>query len=191
MARQLDRILVIDIESTCWPGEPPAGQQSEIIEIGVCLLDPVTGDRDGKRSILVRPELSEVSAFCSALTTLTAADVAGGMSFAAACSVLRREYRSRDRVFASYGDYDRKQFERQCSPSVAPYPFGPTHLNVKSLAALGFGWPREAGMPLVLEQLDRPLEGTHHRGHDDAWNIAGILGTLLLSTRFGLSERSI
>ena len=30
-----------------------------------------------------------------------------------------------------------------------------------------------------LKALSLPLEGTHHRGHDDAWNIARILGLLL------------
>ena len=26
MAKQLDKILIIDLESTCWEGEPPEGQ---------------------------------------------------------------------------------------------------------------------------------------------------------------------
>jgi len=31
--------------------------------------------------------------------------------------------------------------------------------------------------------LGLPLEGTHHRGGDDAWNIAAILSALLLAMR--------
>ena len=42
MARKLDRILVVDIEATCWEGNPPPGQTSEIIEIGLCVLDVPT-----------------------------------------------------------------------------------------------------------------------------------------------------
>ncbi|MBE7532664.1 MAG: hypothetical protein HS099_23410 [Ardenticatenaceae bacterium] len=38
---------------------------------------------------------------------------------------------------------------------------------------------RQVGMARALQILKMPLEGTHHRGHDDAWNIARILGTLL------------
>ena len=30
MARNLDRILVMDVEATCWEGDPPPGQISEI-----------------------------------------------------------------------------------------------------------------------------------------------------------------
>ena len=36
MARKLDQILVVDVESNCWDGPPPDGQESEMIEIGVC-----------------------------------------------------------------------------------------------------------------------------------------------------------
>ncbi len=35
------------------------------------------------------------------------------------------------------------------------------------------------GMAGALKQLEIPLEGTHHRGIDDAWNIAEILTWLL------------
>lgn len=34
MARKLDRILVVDVEATCWEGDPPPGQISAIIEKG-------------------------------------------------------------------------------------------------------------------------------------------------------------
>lgn len=37
-------------------------------------------------------------------------------------------------------------------------------------------------MAQALELLNIPLEGTHHRGGDDAWNIAGILAKLILKT---------
>ena len=41
-------------------------------------------------------------------------------------------------------------------------------------------------MARALEMLALPLEGTHHRGADDAWNIAGILARLLLGSRAAL-----
>ena len=37
MSGKLDKILVVDIEATCWEGKPPAGEQNEIIEVGICL----------------------------------------------------------------------------------------------------------------------------------------------------------
>ena len=186
MAKRLDQILVVDLEATCWEGDPPAGEENEIIEIGVCSLDVATGQRRDKRSMLVRPERSQVSAFCTSLTTLTQEQVDGGMRFAEACGVIRKELRGQDRLWASYGDYDRRMFERQCAARGVGYPFGPSHLNVKSLLALGLGLTREVGLDEALGLLGLPLEGTHHRGHDDAWNIAAVLGKVLGAMRGGL-----
>jgi len=183
MARTLDVILVVDVESTCWEGAAPDGEESEIIEVGLCLLDVASLERVERRSLLVRPEHSQVSAFCTQLTTLTADDVAGGMAFAEACALLRGELKGRERLWASYGDYDRRQFERQCQARDVAYPFGTTHLNVKSLFALAHALPHEIGMDAALRHIGLPLEGTHHRGGDDAWNIAAILATLLRRMR--------
>lgn len=179
MARKLDQIIVIDIESTCWPGSPPPGQESEIIEIGLCLLEVASGERVARESILVKPERSTVSPFCTELTTLTQAQVETGISFKAACDLLKDKYLSKERTWASFGDYDRRQVDRQCQARKINYPFGPTHLNIKNLLALMLGLPHEVGLPRALELLELPLVGVHHRGGDDAWNIAHLLGALL------------
>jgi inhibitor of KinA sporulation pathway (predicted exonuclease) len=185
VARRLDEIVVIDVESTCWAEAPPVGQESEIIEIGVCTLDVATGVRRTRESILVAPERSTVSEFCTGLTTLTQEQVEGGGSLADACRLLKRRYLTKDRIWASWGDYDRRQFERQCQSPGVGYPFGPGHLNVKTLFAAVRALPHEVGMDAALHHLGLPLEGTHHRGVDDAWNIAGILSVLLLRARAG------
>ena len=183
MAKKLDQILVVDIESTCWEGNPPAGQENEIIEIGICPIDIATGDRLEKESILVKPERSQVSEFCTNLTTLTQAQVNLGISFESACSILKKKYLSKDRVWASYGDYDRRQFEKQCQSRQISYPFGTRHINVKTLFGIIHTLPNEIGMDRALELLNLPLEGTYHRGGDDAWNIASILSKLILPKR--------
>lgn len=183
MAKKLDHILVIDVEATCWDGPPPAGEANEIIEIGVCPLELGTGRRLGKRSILVRPTRSRVGPFCTRLTTLTPEQVATGVTFTEACEILHREYRSRERLWASFGDYDRTMFQKQCEATGVPYPFGPRHLNVKTLFAIARGLPHEVGMGEALGLLGVPLVGTHHRGDDDAWNIAGILAALVARLR--------
>lgn len=183
MAKRLDQILVVDVESTCWEGEPPPGQQSEIIEIGLCPLEVASLRVVEKRSILVNPQHSQVSEFCTQLTTLTAQDLVAGIPFPEAVRLLKREYHSQQRLWASWGDYDRRQFERVCKLYRVGYPFGQSHLNVKTLFATAWGLPYEVGMPTALGKLDFPLEGTHHRGHDDAGNIARILAELLRRTR--------
>jgi len=168
---------VVDVEATCWADGPPPGESSEIIEIGVCVVDTDDWRRVERRGILVRPRRSRVSAFCSELTGLTQADVDGGVDFAAACAQVRDELRGRFRTWASWGEYDRRQFERQCVDGVG-YPFGSRHINVKERFATAFGLRRGVGMSRALAHVGLPLEGRHHRGDDDAWNIAAIVAEL-------------
>lgn len=190
MKDRLDRIIVVDIEATCWQGKPPAGQENEIIEVGICVVDIISGQAIEKDSILVKPERSQVSEFCTQLTTLTQSQVDKGISFAEACSLLCKKYSTHQRVWASYGEYDKKQFERQCLARSIKYPFGRKHINVKTLFAIINAMPHEVGMARALEILNLPLEGTHHRGDDDAWNIGRILSRLLCQARAGNNERS-
>ena len=185
MARSLDVILVVDLESTCWEGEPPADQSSEIIEIGLCPVDLKTLTRLEKRSILIKPVKSEISQFCTELTTLTSDMFAKAGSLTDAVRILKKEYSAKDRLWASWGDYDRRQFERVCQDQNVGYPFGPSHLNVKSLFAAAVGTEHEMGLDGAYKHLGLTMEGTHHRGDDDAWNIAEILCRLLKSMRGG------
>ncbi|MFC9994219.1 exonuclease domain-containing protein [Nocardia sp. NPDC127526] len=168
-------INVVDVEATCWEKANPPGMPSEIIEIGLCVLDSHTLERVSKHSILVRPDRSTVSEFCTQLTTLTPEQVAGGISFAEACELLRTEFHADSRPWASWGDYDRKQFERQCGATGVPYPFGSRHTNAKLAFSESRGTHRRYGMEGALAISELPLEGTHHRGGDDAWNIAALV----------------
>jgi len=185
---KLDQILVIDIEATCWPGEPPPGQEPEIIEIGLCVLDVATLERLENTSILVRPTHSTVSDYCTTLTTLTQEEVDAGVDLREACRILGQRYDSKMRLWASFGDYDRKKFRQECQDRGIDYPFGDAHFNVKSLLAVVHNLPRELPLDEALDLLGFPMEGTYHRGDADAWNIARILGYLLRKARQNCDE---
>jgi inhibitor of KinA sporulation pathway (predicted exonuclease) len=177
--RKLDKILVVDLEATCWSGDAPKGV-SEIIEIGVAVLDHHEGVVDEAAGILVKPNESEISPFCTELTTITKEMVErDGYHFPEALDRLRDLYQSDRRPWASWGDFDRTMVQRQCADRGVPYPFSVRHLNVKNLFALKYRLNRECGMPRALQMLGLPLEGTHHRGVDDAKNIAQILLSLI------------
>lgn len=180
MAKLLDKIIVVDVEATCWNGNPPEGMTSDIIEIGICLLDVHTGEITDNRGIIVTPSRSTVSDFCTELTTITPEMVeTDGIGFQDALKILKSEYDSQSRIWASYGAYDLKQFQRQCNDLGVGFPFGPSHINVKSLFAVKHKLHHETGMAGALHLLGLPLEGTHHRGVDDARNIAKILYSIL------------
>lgn len=175
-------VNIVDVEATCWDGPPPPGQPNEIIEIGICVLNLETLERVEKRSIVVKPVHSEISAFCTQLTGWTPAAVADGVSLAEAVRILQKEFRSDSRTWLSWGDYDRHQFQRECSAKNLGYPFSSKHVNAKLAFANICNGGKKLGMNGALQLLGIPLEGRHHNGADDAWNIAGIVA-LLLHTR--------
>jgi inhibitor of KinA sporulation pathway (predicted exonuclease) len=177
MSKAIDpKVLVIDVEATCWeePERPKFGEISEIIEIGITVVDFQKLTIGGTDSIIIRPQHSRVSKFCTKLTTLTQEIVDQGCSFEAAMAILRKNYNSEHRTMISWGDYDRKMFERNCLTYHEKYPFGPRHLNLKNAFTLLHGLDREPGMDAALDLLGMPLEGIHHRGSDDSRNIAKI-----------------
>ena len=175
-----DKIIVIDIESTCWK-ENNSKDINEIIEIGICPVETKSGKVLEPESIIVKPTYSTVSEFCTELTTLTQEDVDNGMSFSDACSILINKYDTRRYVWGSYGNYDRNQFEIQCERENVEYPFSYSHINVKILFALVNSLRGQVGMTDALKILNIPLKGTHHRGGDDAQNIAQILSRILFN----------
>jgi inhibitor of KinA sporulation pathway (predicted exonuclease) len=136
-----------------------------------------------KQSILIKPVRSQISDFCTRLTTLTDDHFKTAGSLADAVKILKKQYQSQDRLWASWGDYDRRQFERVCKEFGVGYPFGISHLNVKSLFAIAHGLDQEIGMDMAYQRLGMTMEGTHHRGADDAWNIASLLTRLLAASR--------
>ncbi|MHA1275610.1 MAG: exonuclease domain-containing protein [Candidatus Helarchaeota archaeon] len=185
MAIQLDVIIVIDVEATCWKGDPPHGQEKEIVEIGICLVDAEKAEKieGSKRSIIVRPEKSAVSKFCTELTNLTQEDVAKGISLGEACRILKEEYLADTHTWASWGDYDKWQFETECKSKNLEFPFSHSHINVKNMFALQYGLKKEVGLEKAMKIMGKKFIGRIHRGADDAYNIALILAELIASSR--------
>ncbi|WP_329607884.1 hypothetical protein [Nocardia seriolae] len=59
------------------------------------------------------------------------------------------------------------------------YPFGSRHTNAKLAFSTARETKRRYGMAGALRLAGLPLEGTHHRGGDDAWNIAALIADML------------
>lgn len=176
-----DEIIIVDLEATCWEADGDyQRRRSEIIEIGVCKLDIYSGKITGSDSILVKPVHSQISEFCTRLTTITPKMVEEqGVSLTEACSILEQRYNSKKLTWASYGAYDRSMLKEQCAKFGVRYPMSAGHINVKELFAEVHQLPKGIGMERALRMLKLPLQGTHHRGVDDARNIARILSNLV------------
>lgn len=170
-------VIVVDIESTCWESHPPPSQRSEIIEIGICAFDLKKREPSNKCSILIKPTMSKVSEFCTQLTSITPDMVGDGIGFLEACAILEDAYTTQERLWLSWGNYDKRMFTEQCQIMGLPYPFSEKHCNLKNRFAKYEG--KRMGMASALKQRGLDLIGTHHRGDDDAWNIARLLGSLI------------
>ena len=172
--------LVVDLEATCWEKDEDGyftdkqKNDSEIIEIGItsiCMEDKVIV---GSESIIIRPTKSEISEYCTNLTTLTPEFVEEeGISFVEAIDILRVKYRTDKNMWASWSDWDKHAFQDQCQSEHVPYPFNYNHLNVKAQFCFRFG--RSCSLAKALGHMGIPFEGTAHRGVDDSFNTAKLL----------------
>ena len=100
--------------------------------------------------------------------------------------LLQYKYRSKRYTWMSWGNFDKDVFIAEAAHFNHTgdnnyYPFGPNHINLKLLFSLKEGLTRQQGMAYALKRINEPLEGTHHRGRDDAYNIAKILRYVMRS----------
>ena len=171
-----DMVLLIDLEATCWKGRPPEGMKSEIIEIGISAVDYKTKEIRLRDTIIVKPEYSEVSDFCTELTTLTQEYLdEHGVSFAEACKILETKFKTRDRIWMSFGNYDKNQFKKDCKSKNVNYPFSQNYFNIKTLISFAYGLPKDLGVKQALDYFGFEFEGIPHRGGDDAFNTAKLV----------------
>jgi inhibitor of KinA sporulation pathway (predicted exonuclease) len=168
--------LVVDLEATCDEQRRIPQRQMEIIEIGAVLVDAATLEPVGDFQTFVRPVVHPaLTAFCRQLTTIAQADVDGAPTFPEAIERLRRFLGGRRALFCSWGKYDRNQLALDARRHGVKLPFGEDHLNLKQRFSEQLGEEQRYGMAGALRRVGLPLRGTHHRGIDDARNIARLL----------------
>ena len=165
--------LVVDLEATCDDRGSSPREDSEIIEIGAVLVEDATWRAVGEFQMFVRPVVHpKLTAFCTELTTITQADVDGAPPFAAVAARLAAF--GAGTVFCSWGNYDRNQLAMDARRHGIAPPLGPEHINVKERFAQVAG-ERKRGNRDALSRVGLQATGTHHRGIDDARNIARLL----------------
>ncbi len=175
------RYIVVDLEATCW--ENTRSPDMEIIEIGAVLLassgGPVAGEFGAFVHPVVHPRLSD---FCQELTSIQQQDVDGADYFPTVLRRLRTWIGSKPFTICSWGNYDLNQLRNDCRRHNLPLPptFERGHVNLKKEFARVFR-VKICGMARALEIAGLPLEGTHHRGGDDARNIARLALSILPS----------
>jgi len=172
-----DKILVIDLESTCWEDDGDYQKMnSEIIEIGICKYVVATGEIESKRSYYIKPVKSEISDFCTKLTGITQEIIdREGMDLETAMRRIKNKYRSKARAWAAFGDYDKVMLDAECEKLGITNYFGDTFFNLRSLLTLKNKLERGPGLMGALDLVKEKFEGSQHCGADDAYNTAKLL----------------
>jgi inhibitor of KinA sporulation pathway (predicted exonuclease) len=173
------RILVVDLEATCWEGEPPQDEVSEVIEVGYAVLDQAPDERwelTDSYGILIKPTKSTVSQYCTDLTGITHKAVEdSSYTLQDAMDIIEdvKPY-----VWGSWGEYDWKMLNRARDWYGIKYTLPYGHLNIKVLYSAKYA-KKGTGMGRALKQLGMVFDGVPHRGEDDAKNAAQILRLIL------------
>jgi inhibitor of KinA sporulation pathway (predicted exonuclease) len=169
--------LIVDVEATCSDDGAVPRHEMEIIEIGALMQNSRTLEIESEFQTFVRPvRHSELTDFCKALTGINQHEVTGALRFPEALQDMKLWMSSYpDSLFCSWGDYDRNQFLQDCEYHRISYPFPAAHMNLKAQFSLAIGRQKKFGISEALHQLGMEFEGSHHRGLDDAQNIARIV----------------
>lgn len=166
--------IILDLEATCW--DTKGKFQNEIIEIGAVAIND-------KKQILgefcsfVKPKLNpRLSNFCTELTTIKQEQVNDAPLFPEVLADFQKWIQSfgKDYWLCSWGFYDRSQFEKDCDLHGLDKNWLQQHISLKHQYQEIFQLSRPIGMQGALSREGIPLQGTHHRGIDDAKNIAQI-----------------
>lgn len=174
MTETTTHYLVVDLEATCDEHHAIPRDETEIIEIGAVLVDAATLAPVDEFNSFVRPVVHpRLTPFCTQLTTISQEHVARAPTFKFVAPKLAAF--GKGALFCSWGGYDRSQLERDARRCGIRTPLGPRHLNLKEMFARAAGDRSESGTYAALRRVGLSPTGTHHRGIDDARNIARLL----------------
>lgn len=171
-------ILIIDVEATCDDRQRIAVDEMEIIEIGAVWTLQDGAILDSFESF-VRPIRHPVlTSFCTALIGIQQEKVDQAELFPAVMSSFEKfigSHQHEGGVWASWGNYDRKQIDQDCKLHNISNPLTPfEHLNLKQRFASA-RHIKQVGMAKALEIVGLTLQGQHHRALSDARNISRLL----------------
>lgn len=175
---------VVDFEATCSDDNSVRREEMEIIEVGAVMVDGQTLERLDEFQSFVKPVRHPLlTPFCRTLTSIAQQDVDTAPPFAEVVEKWRVwTERFEGCVFGSWGSYDHNQLTQDCRYHRIAFPCPLEPINLKAEFSRRIGQRRRVGMAEAVSRAGLTLEGTHHRGIDDARNIARLLPFILGDT---------
>lgn len=173
------RYVIVDLEATCW-GTGTTPDRMEIIEIGSVLMESSSGPIIREFAAFVRPMASpQLSDFCRRLTSIRQEDIDQANHFRNVLPRFLKWIGVEPFTLCSWGVYDLNQLRQDCRRHKLEFPSTfERHINLKKEYSQLRG-ERPMGMRGALRREGLLLEGSHHRGLDDARNIAKLAQIIL------------
>lgn len=172
----MQKFNVIDIESTCWSGEVPAGWREEIIEIGVVSVDLDARNILSSFSHLLMPKESGVSEYCERLTGITEEMlVEEGLQFPLVMQSLQALCEIHDRPWGSWGEYDLNKLKEECDRQNVSRAISGEHYNIKEIDQEDEDLAETKSLQTSLNRRKIERVGDEHRAMSDALGAACIL----------------
>lgn len=168
------KYIIVDLEATCWENKDQK-KINEIIEIGaVCINE--NKEIESEFNEFIKPVLDpELSKFCTELTSITQKNVDTAETFDKVIERFKKWIKINEEfILCSWGFYDQRQFTADCHLHKTDPTWLKKHVSLKHQYAEIKKLSRPIGMAGALKMEKLYLEGTHHRGIDDARNIAKI-----------------
>ena len=178
--------IIFDLEATCQVDNKDFDM--ETIEIGAVAVGEglvVKGSFDIFIKPVINPVLSE---FCTELTHIKQSVVDNAQSFDAAYDIffdwLNNLKTNSNLIFYSWGDYDKKQLEKDCRRNGfnSPWEIYP-HINLKKALCKHLNI-KTKGVGRMLKILGLDFEGVPHSGIADAKNIHRIWQHVILKDTY-------
>lgn len=166
--------IILDLEATCWK-DRNIQKQNEIIEIGAIKINE-QGKSLSEFCEFIKPKHNPVlSDFCKELTTITQEEIDAADTYENVIDRFKGWINLNEPyVLCSWGFYDKKQFQKDGELHQLNTEWLKNHISVKHQYAEIKSLNKPIGMGGALKKEKLTLEGTHHRGIDDARNIAKI-----------------
>lgn len=194
--------IILDLEATCYDKNDlqSKSKQSEIIEIGAVKLNEKL-EIISRFESFVKPKNDPVlSDFCKDLTRITQKDIDDADSFSEVIEDFKSWIGS-NYILCSWGFYDKNQFIKDCVLHGLDYEWVERHISIKhqfmemeifkesSIYKKQVKKKRRpsAGMMTALNILGIEHKGIHHRGIDDAENIANIFVSIFKDLQFPIT----
>lgn len=176
-----DKIFIIDLEATCWDDKEKGFQQknSEIIQIGIVLVDLKLNKILQKESFYVKPKVMDISDYCTKLTGIKKEDLENSPGLKTVLKKVRKSFGNfhiSNNLWGSWGYYDLKQLEKETlNKGINKETFSAyNYIDLSKMFAIQNQLNKRPSVKKALEIKGLRFEGLQHDALNDAYNTARL-----------------